>query len=74
MERHCNVEVLSDLGPGDKFRFRDTYYIVIDMEPTGFFTGTNITDYVCALDTDTYKVMCFGKNCEVEVLYYYGGI
>ena len=74
MERRRNIEVISDLDPGDKFRFRDTYYIVIDMEPTGFFAGTNITDYVCALDTDTYRVMCFGKNCEVEVLYYYGGI
>lgn len=74
MTRRYNVEVVSDLGPGDKFRFKDTYYVVIDMEPTGFFAGTNITDYVCALDTDTYRVMCFGKNCEVEVLYYYGGI
>ena len=68
------IEVIEDLGPGDKFLYKDTYYIVIDMEPSGFFAGTNLPDYVCALNTDNYKIMCFSKGTSVEVLYYYGGI
>ena len=48
------IEVIEDLGPGDKFLYKDTYYIVIDMEPSGFFAGTNLPDYVCALNTDNY--------------------
>ena len=74
MGRRYKIDVLSDLGPGDKFLYKDTYYIVVDMEPSGFFTGTNLPEYVCALDLDTYKIMCFNKTCEVEVLYYYGGL
>lgn len=66
--------ILSSLGPGDKFIFKSVVYVVIDMEPYGLFAGTNIADYVCALDLDTYKIMCFPKHCEVEALYYYGGL
>ncbi len=68
------IEPISNLGPGDKFIFRDLDYLVIDMEPSGFFAGSNITEYVCALDLSTFKVMCFGKDTEVEVIYYYGGL
>lgn len=74
MSRQPKIDVLSDLCPGDKFLYKDTYYIVVDMEPSGFFVGTNLPEYVCALDTDTYKIMCFSKDCEVEVVYYYGGL
>jgi hypothetical protein len=69
-----NCNKLSDLGPGDKFLYKDTEYIVIDTEPSGFFAGTNITDYVCALSLDTFKVMCFLKDLQVELCYYYGGL
>lgn len=65
---------IKDLGPGDKFIFKEKDYLVIDMEPSGFFAGSTLPEYMCALDLDTYKVMCFGKDCEVEVLYYYGGL
>lgn len=68
------IDILSDLGPGDKFLYKDTYYVVIDLEPSGFFAGTNVSEYVCALDLDAYKIMCFSKDCPVETIYYYGGL
>ena len=49
MPKYGKYDKLSDLGPGDKFIYNDTDYIVIDMEPSGFFAGTNLPDYVCAL-------------------------
>ena len=56
-----------DLYPGDKFTFKEKDYLVIDMEPSGFFAGSTLPKYVCALDLQTYKVMCFGKDCEVSI-------
>ena len=74
MPKYGKYDKLSDLDPGDKFIYKNTDYIVIDMEPSGFFLGTNLPDYVCALDLDTYKIMCFLKDEKVEVVYYYGGL
>ena len=65
---------LSTLGPGDKFIYNDTEYLVIDMELSRFSVGTILPDFVCALDLDTYKIMCFLKDEKVEVVYYYGGL
>ena len=69
-----SIMTLGDLGPGDKFIYHNTDYIVIDMEPSGFFAGTNLPEFVCALDLDTYKIMCFSKTTEAEVVYFYGGL
>lgn len=68
------TDFLCDLGPGDKFLYKDTYYIVVDYTPPAGFENTAITDMVVVLDTDTYKIMYLNKNTQVEVLYYYGGL
>lgn len=66
------TQPLSCLGPGDKFYFNDTTYIVID----NYFLTVVVKDLdlVCALDLDTYKVVALSKDKEVEVVYYYGGL
>lgn len=74
MPKYGKYDKLSDLGPGDKFIYNDTDYIVIDMKPSALFLGTDSPDYVCALSLDTYKIMCFHKDLKVEVVYYYGGL
>ena len=58
---------LSDLKPGTGFTVDNRLYIVIDIEPYGFFAGTNLKDYVCALDVNTFKIMCFQKDVIVNV-------
>lgn len=58
---------IQDLRPGDKFTFKEKNYLVIDMEPSGFFAGSTLHEYVCALDLQTYKVMGFDKDCEVSI-------
>ena len=58
---------IKDLAPGDKFTFKEKDYLVIDMEPSGFFASSTLPEYMCALDLQTYKVMCFGKDCEVSI-------
>ena len=45
----------------------DRLYIVIDLVPDGFFAGTNLDEYVCALDVNTFKIMCFQKDLSVNM-------
>lgn len=68
------IQPLYSLGPGDKFCFNDTYYLVIDSLPYNYFLTAAVEDpkLVCALDLDTYKVVAFNKCKEVEVIYYNG--
>ena len=61
------VKNLSELKPGNGFMSNDRLYIVVDIEPYGFFAGTNLGDYVCALDINTFKIMCFPKDSLVEL-------
>lgn len=61
------IKTLSDLNPGNGFMSNDRLYIVIDLEPYGLFAGTNLGDYICALDVNTFKIVCFEKDCDVEV-------
>lgn len=67
----ARFDIVGDLGPGDKFFYKDTYYIIIDFKPAT--TNALAPDMIAALDTDTYKVVCFNNRTEVEVLYYFGG-
>lgn len=71
----AHIEPISNLGPGDKFCFNDTEYLVIDSLPYNYFLTAVVEDpgLVCALDLDTYKVVAFNKCKDVEVIYYYGG-
>jgi hypothetical protein len=61
------MRILSDLKPGTVLTVDDRLYVVIDLEPYGFFAGTNLKDYVCALDVNTFKIMCFQKDTVVNV-------
>jgi hypothetical protein len=68
------IQSLSELGPGDKFCYKDTYYLVVDSLPYNYFLTAVVEDpgLVCALDLATYKVVAFNKYKEVEVIYYNG--
>lgn len=70
-----HMERLSNLGPGDKFCFDSTYYLVVDSLPYNYFLTAVVEDpaLVCALNLDNYKVVAFSKDKEVEVIYYYTG-
>ena len=61
------IKTLSDLKPGNGFMSNDRLYIVIDLVPDGFFAGTNLDEYVCALDVNTFKIMCFQKDLSVNM-------
>lgn len=61
------IKTLSDLKPGNGFTVNDQLYIVVDIEPSGFFAGTNLSEYVCAVDLNTFKIVCFKKDLEVFI-------
>lgn len=71
---NTNKAFIRNLGPGDKFFYEGTYYIIVDFKPSACFINAMVSDMVAALDTDTYKIICFDNNTEVEVSYYYGGL
>jgi hypothetical protein len=70
----ASIQPLSGLGPGDKFYFDGAYYLVVGSLPYNYFLTAVVEDprLVCALDLDTYKVVAFNKDKDVEVIYYNG--
>lgn len=58
---------LGDVKVGQKFWLKDKIYLRIDMDlSTMFISGSKNSNVVCALDLNTYKVMCFSNLWEVE--------
>ena len=58
---------LGDIQVGQKFWLKDKIYMRIDMNlSTMFASGSKYNNVVCALDLNTYKVMCFSSLWEVE--------
>jgi hypothetical protein len=71
---NVHKDFIGNLGPGDKFFYKGTYHIIVDFKPSAWFKNAIIPDMVAALDTDTYKIVCFDVNTEVEVINCYGGL
>jgi hypothetical protein len=69
-----NIQPLYGLGPGDKFYYEGTDYIVIANRPSEHFKDAVVPNIMYALSLDTYGLVAFNKGTEVEVIYYYGGI
>ena len=67
------IDSISDLGPGDKFLYKDTYYIVVGIDLSEGFS-LSMTDRAYCLNLDTYTIEPFYKDTDVEVIYYYGGL
>ena len=70
----AQFEQASNLGPGDKFIYKDVTYIMIDFKISDCFISTVMPELVCALNLDNYKIEGLDGNEEVEVVYYYGGL
>lgn len=59
---------LAGLKPGDKFIYKDHEYLLIDFQSSNHFnTAVLPVELFCALDLQTYKVVCFNKNWEVKL-------
>lgn len=58
---------LFDLYPGDRFIYNSKTYMLIDFSLRDCSLTTSYTDMRCALDMQTYKVVCFCDNWEVEL-------
>jgi hypothetical protein len=69
-----NVQPLCSLGPGDKFCYEDTDYIVVASRPSEHFKDAIVPNLVYALNLVTYSLVAFNKGTEVEVIYYYLGL
>lgn len=67
-------EPASNLGPGDKFIYNDVAYIMVDFKISDCFISAVMSELVCALNLDNYKIECLDGREEVEVVYYYGGL
>ncbi len=55
-----------DLEPGDKFKYEDVEYLLIDFKPFECFIGTADRSALCAVDLTTYKVILVNSDWEVE--------
>lgn len=59
--------IVSKLNPGDKFVYKDRMYLLVNTTPIDLGCSTDTANYVCAIDLDTFEIMCFDKNCEVNI-------
>jgi hypothetical protein len=56
------------LKPGDKFRYKDTEYLMLDFKPSECFISAAFSNLVGAVNLSTYKVICLDTDWEVELL------
>ena len=61
-------EALAAMSYGDKFIYIDNIYMLIDFNLSDCFLSKPFQELVMALDMTTFKVVCFDKNWEVEVM------
>lgn len=66
----AKTKPISNLGPGDKFFYNDTYYFVVGSLPYNYFLTASVPDptLVCALDLTTYKVVAFNRDIKVAFI------
>lgn len=61
-----NPTKAGELTPGDKFKRKGNEYLMIDFLPSQCFVSGIFSNFVCAVDLSTYKVICLDKDWEVE--------
>lgn len=57
---------LGDLEVGDKFIKGTKMYLIIDFKVSDAFLNVKFPSMLCALDLNTYKVLCFDKEDIVD--------
>ena len=57
---------LGDLKVGDKFIKNTKMYLIIDFKVSDAFLNVKFPNMLCALDLNTYKVLCFDKGDIVD--------
>lgn len=58
-------EALFNLKPGDKFIYAGKSYVLLSVTPMDLGAPFDTTDFLCAVELESYKVMCFYKSWEV---------
>lgn len=53
---------LKDIKIGEKFTHNNKTYLRIDMDVSTFFINSRYDGIICALDMETFKVMCFSSK------------
>lgn len=61
-----NPTKAGDLEPGDKFKHKGNEYLMLDFLPSQCFVSAVFSNFVCAVDLTTYKVICLDRDWEVE--------
>ena len=58
---------LEDIKIGKEFTYNNKRYLRIDMNLSELFAnGSTYNGMICALDLNTYKVICFGKLTDIN--------
>lgn len=65
-------EFISYLGPGDKFIYKDREYLLIKTTPADF-GFSSLSNHSLAVSLDTFEIVLFDNDWEVEIVYYQGG-
>lgn len=58
---------LKDVKIGEKFIVNDNTYLRIDFDLSNFSLTKNIKGFVCALDLNTYKIVCFNSTEKITI-------
>ena len=56
---------LDNVQIGEKFIVNGDSFLRIDFDLSNFSLTKNIKGFVCALDLNTYKIVCFNKSTEI---------
>ena len=64
--------VLENIKIGQKFVYKNKVYLKIDMNPSTMFLNNKYDGIICALDMETFKVMCLSKSTEIKEVFQYG--
>ena len=60
--------VISDLHYGDQFVYNGKKYMLIDFSLADVSLATKFPQLFCALDMQTFKIVCFDQDWEVSLL------
>lgn len=53
---------LKDIKIGEKFTHNNKMYLRIDMDLSTIYTNIKYDGIICALDMETFKVICFSNK------------
>lgn len=57
---------LENIKIGDKFVYKNKVFLRIDMDLSAMFAnGSAYNGMICALDMETFKVICFSRSTEI---------